>query len=313
MSKARRIADSLVVTDEINIRDVTSTELVERTTYGTGTDIGPLIATAALRLRLGGTQRGTVRIPSGVWLLSTGVNDDATAGIRIVGAGISATRIMFDATNGTAFRFDGENAGAAGWGGSGIGNLSIRLGAAALGIGTPTAISLQGKTGLVGPAPVSEPDDFWLENVYVDVETAATARWYSGFFAYGNDRTSAQGIRVATIKNLQIFECTGYAAYMSNIVQWSVDNLGTYGAGGPTGNDVYVTGGGASTTNSNYGSFNLLNCGGTLFITNCSNMAFNLATATAITTSAADYIHGNIRRTTQAGSFGANSTVQFVV
>lgn len=304
MSKARRIADTGTVTDTISIADMSATPLVERTAYGNGTDITPLInaAGAALRSR-NANARGTIVIPAGKWRMASAADDDKIAGHHIVGAGSQTTHVYFDALNGVMFALDGEN-NTAGWSGGGISRMRLILGAVSS--ASPcSAIALDGVT--VGPT-VAEPDDYWFDDIYINAESPGTRRWYNGFFVYGNERTSPQGIRVGNVRSLHVFDCTNIGIYMSNVVQWNLDNIGTY-TGVGTGNDIHITGGGASNTNSTQVVAHNVACSGTLNISNCSNVSI-FAKAGSIATSGADYIFGFIAKSgALSGTFGANSYV----
>jgi hypothetical protein len=205
---------------------------------------------------------------------------------------------------GVQFLFDGEN-GSVGWSGGGIGGMRLVLGATSLGGGTPVCIQLDG-TDVSGT--FSEADDFWLENVYINAETAATAYWYRGFVAIGDERTSPQGIRGGNVRDLQVFECSNLGIYMSNIVQWAMSNIGTYSGTG-TGNDVQITGGGPTNTNSTQVDIRLLTCSGALTISNCSNISV-VGTCGSLSTTAADYIRGELNNSgATTGTFGANSGI----
>jgi hypothetical protein len=200
-------------------------------TPGSGSDIGPAI-THLLNLTSG---RSDIFIPPGLWRMATPPSASDLSGNRIIGAGSQASGIVYDNNTGVAFFFSG----AGGFTGGGISGLSIQL-ESGYPSSTAQAIRLEGNA-------TYQPDQMVFEDIYISALGASY--WNAGFFAYGNSRTTPQGIRVCTVKNMQIFRCNTLGFYLSNVVQMSGENIGVYSGTG-AGRDIYIAGGGSSLTNS---------------------------------------------------------------
>ncbi|GKS86478.1 hypothetical protein AVMA1855_20020 [Acidovorax sp. SUPP1855] len=218
-----------------------------RTGVGAGTDIGPALiaACATLRAKYG---RGEIFIPPGRELLAKTVPSAAQwAGVTLRGAGSQASTVILDSNSAN---FYSTNA-AQGISGGGVHSLCIALEA-----GHPNsacvAVSLQGGSQY-------QPDQTTFSDLYI-TRKSPDSYWYSGFVAYGNDRTSPQGIRGADVRNVQIFGCKNAGVYLSNAVQWDMSNIGVYqGVGG--GSNFYIAGGGTPATNSTQIRVDGLVCG----------------------------------------------------
>lgn len=206
----------------------------QRTGVGIGTDIGPALSDALNYLRTN-CGRGKVIIPSGTWLMTNPPTSDQYSGNYIEGYGSQASLVVYNANSGSPFSFSGNN----GYSGGGIRGVGILL---EDGYPTSTAqgISLRGNA-------TYQPDQTQFNDIYMSA--IGSSYWYDGFFAYGNDRVTPQGIRVGYVTDLQVFRCRNTGIYLSNIVQWVVDNVGIY-VGQGTGNNMYLAGGGTSLKNS---------------------------------------------------------------
>lgn len=206
----------------------------QRTGVGAGTDIGPALVDMCTYLRTN-FGRGVIWIPPGEWLMTTTPSAAQWSGMQIWGAGSQASAVVYNSNGGTAFNFSA----AGGWTGGGIQGLAITL-ESGFPASNAVAISLQGDT-------TQQPDQMTFKDLYITSKNASY--WYSGFVAFGNARTSPQGIRIAHLENLQIFRCSNAGMYLSNVVQWTIVNVGIYvGTGG--GANFYIAGGGAGATNS---------------------------------------------------------------
>lgn len=138
--------------------------------------------------------------------------------------------------------------------------------------------------------------------------------WATAFDAYGQDRgapgTGPQGIRVASLNNIQLFESYAVGGYFNNIVQWSIANLGTY-VGYPSsgGLDVQIVGGGNSYNNSIQVSATNLTVGGNLELVDNSYLYLNAKATTVFSNSTSQYVYGAITTGTLSGSAPASSPV----
>lgn len=214
-----------------------------RTGVGLGTDIGPALVAACnfLRTNYG---RGIISItPGGAWLMNTAPTPAQWSGHRIIGAGSQASSVVWNSNSGCPFYFNA----AGGYTGGGIEGLSILLED-----GYPTSntygILLQ------GDASFQQDQTMWSD---IYMTALGNSYWFNGFQAYGNARTSPQGIRIADMTNVQIFRCRNAGFYGSNLVGWSGRNIGCY-AGLAGGNSFYLTGGGSTNTNSVQCHFDLV-------------------------------------------------------
>lgn len=265
-----------------------------RTAVGVGTDIGPALADALdyLRANFG---RGVVAIPPGLWRMVNAPSAAQWSGNYCEGLGSQASIIVYDNDSGSPFAFSG----AGGYTGGGIRGLGILL---EDGHPTSTAqiIRLQGDS-------TYQPDQMEFRDIYASA--IGSSYWYDGFYAYGNARVAPQGIRVADLRNIQIFRCRNTGAYLSNIVQWTIDNVGIY-AGQGTGNNFYIAGGGTPSTNSIQVYVRGLSCANELNLTNCSKWTVTGSVHHVACDPTANY--GDlfvIKSSAQLGVFGANTRI----
>jgi hypothetical protein len=248
-------------------------------TAGSGTDIGPAFSAMIATLRALPHGRGRIMIGPGRWQLSTSNID--FSGIQLEGVGSQASDIVVNISAGTAFRFSGAN----GYSGGGMKGLGLVLES---GLGNTNAYCVY----LAGDAS-HQPDQMAFEELYITSNNAASY-WWDGVHCDGTARTSPQGIRVVTWKNIQVFCCRNVAFYCAGIVQHTFENIGSYvPLAGSNGADMYITGGGSPATNSIQVELRRVACGGTFHIYNASfitlqgNWAglYNAGTITTITNS----------------------------
>lgn len=261
----------------------------------TGTDIEPALDACLVNIR-NATLRGVVWIdPGESFALKTPIPPNDLSGNYLLGAGSQASKIIYQSSSGVALGWNGANGNT----GGGIRGIGLLLDS---GLGNTNSI------GILSQGDASFQADQWeLDDVYMSA-IGASSHWYTGVEFYGNYRTAPQGIRVGSINNLQIFNCWNAAFYASNLVGWTINNLGTYtGSGG--GNDVYITGGGAALTNSVLVSLTGLISNGTLQLSNASNINLSGSTQNLNVTDVAN-AHGFLSvGGTVSGSFGSNSHV----
>lgn len=228
-----------------------------RTGIGTGSDIAPALHAALDEIRASGG-RGIVLIPAGPWLLNGPIDPVKLSGNKIQGVGSQGSKIVYNNGSGAAFHFSGAN----GYTGGGLSGLAIQL-ESGYPASTAYAVMLDGDS-------TYQPDQTVFDDLYITAY--GTSNWRTGFFAYGNERTSPQGIRCIQATNIQIFKCQHVAVWLSNIVQGSIDNIGAYSGATDLGNSIYVAGGGNSQTNTVQLSLTRLACGKDLNLTNASNL-----------------------------------------
>lgn len=266
-------------------------------TAGSGTDVVSYVHNAldAIRARYG---RGKLLWPPQRLRISNTIDATKLAGIMVEGWGSQASSVHYDNNAGPCFFFTG----AGGYTGGGLKGLAIVIDPAHTS-STSTAVSMDGDSSFQG-------DQTIFEDLYITI--LGSGRWYNGFFAFGNDRTSPQGIRVTTLKNIQIFGCTNLGFYGSGIIQWSIENLGTYvGTGG--GMDFYLAGGGTASTNSKHVSCKGLNIGGTINATNTTEFWLEGSCAAFVTNSSFDLGGGVIRNGgSTTGVIGSNTDLTVI-
>jgi hypothetical protein len=260
----------------------------ERTGVGVGTNCQPAAEAAldAIRARYG---RGVLRIPPGTWLFNAELAPAKLSGIFVEGYGSQVTKLVYNKNSGAFLRWSAASAFTGG-GIRGVGCL--------LEDGYPTSnaefMRLEGDA-------TNQPDQFRAEDLYVSA--FGSSFWYQGLIAYGVARTSPQGIRIADLRNIQLFRNRNAAALFYNIVGWTIINLGSYsGSGG--GNDVYLSGGGAANTNSIQVSIDGLWCSGDLKLSNASRCRL-FGTAASVTAATSFTYHtGQIFAPSLSGSLG---------
>lgn len=206
------------------------------TGVGTGTDIGPAMSDCITAFASDSSGVGTIYVPAtGGWMLRT--NGIDFSGISIIGDYSSST-IYYNPTtpNTVAFAWRATN----GRTGGGIQNIAIVLDS---GLGTTgdTALLFQGNA-------TYQPDESVVRHVYM-TSVGGSSSWNTCLLYNGIARTSPQGIRVATISDVQLFGCNNIGASFTNVVQFSISNLGIYVSSG-TGENFVLTGGGTTLTDS---------------------------------------------------------------
>lgn len=267
-----------------------------RTGIGTGSDIGPALINALNAIR-SSTGRGKVIFAPRTYLMNTAPTADQYSGIQLEGCGSQASKVVWNSNTGCPFSYSG-NGGYTGGGIKGIGLL--------LEDGYPSSmangITLQGNA-------TYQPDQMEFSDIYMSA--IGSSYWYNGFFAYGNARTSPQGIRVCNIANLQVFKCRNTGIYISNAVQWTVSNVGVY-VGSASGNNFYLGGGGTPLTNSVQAYIYGLACSGDLNLTNCTKFNISGSTNTVSCATSADYGDVSVvRGGALNGSFGPNTRLNW--
>lgn len=266
------------------------------TLYGAGlwnstSDAAPAATTAlqALRARYG---RGVLKLTgSSNWTFNSGLAASDLSGNFVEGYGELASRISFTSPNSTLFSFTG----AGGYSGGGVKNLGATL---LTGLGATTSYFVK-----VDGTSSNQNDQMEFENIYTTVGAGST--WYRGGHFDGTARTSPQGIRVFTIKNWQQFSCNNMAFLFWNVVQGSIDNIGSY-TGTGTGNDIVIGGGGTSSTNTTQLSISNLICSGDLNLTNATDCRISGKTNTINVGSSFNDYDVFLNAASVAGSPGVN-------
>ena len=266
----------------------------QRTGVGQGTDIGPALGDALddLRATYG---RGSVVIPPGTWLMTAPPSAAQYSGNFIDGLGSQASKIVFNAAAGSPFSFSG----AGGYTGGGVRGIGLLL---EDGYPSSTAQMIR----LAGDATY-QPDQMEFRDLYMSA--LGNSYWYDGLYAFGNARTSPQGIRVMDFSNVQVFRCRNTGVYLSNVVQCAMRNIGVY-AGQGTGNNFYITGGGAALSNSNQIHIDGLAVAGELNMTNCTRWHVSGSVGSVGAAASANY--GDlcvVKSGTFGGAFGANTRI----
>lgn len=266
-----------------------------RTGVGAGSDIGPAVEAAcdALRTNYG---RGEILFPpGGNWLWTTAVAASKQSGIKFRGIGSQASKIVWNAGSGSPINLDG----AGGFTGGGAEGLTIFLedGFAA---STAVAVRLDGDSSY-------QPDQSIFRDLYITAIGASY--WQHCLYAYGQDRTAPQGLRVPHFENMQLFRANNYTAGFFNVVQAIVANIGTYAGTGSLANNLQIGGGGTTATNTAQLSLLRMQAGGELNITNCRDVMLDGACGSLSAATTADYCWGWLHAGSTAGAFGTNSNV----
>jgi hypothetical protein len=297
---------------ELNLRDLMdayygSGNWSERTynTPGSGTDIKAAIEAGLTTINSSPGQFGVIKVPAGNWQLDSGINPDKLSGNYIIGEGSVASTIYFDNDTGAAFHWRHRAGG-------GMKGIRILL-EPGKGDSTAYAILAQGTT-LSGPVYV-QPDQMVFEDIWINTTKDScgtggdTSYWYIPVQFDGSGRTSPQGVRGATLKNFQISCARQAGIYLTNVVQYSIENLGTYAPKPSSGGaDAIFSGGGTASTNSIHLTASALNINGTLYLTNISNVALQGYVYGFSTASTATYVSGWLNSATSpSGVVGTGS------
>jgi hypothetical protein len=267
-----------------------------RTGVGLGTDIVPSLHDAfdAVRARYG---RGEIILPpaeTGMWRLAQGLNAAKLSGHRLEGLGSQATKVVFDANSGALFDLSGAGA----FTGGGIKGIGVLL---EEGYPTSTAEILK-----LSADATYAPDQTLFEDIYASAMGASY--WYNGFNGSGILRTSPQGIRIAMARDIQIFRCRNAGGLFYNCVGWSLDNFGVFSGTG-TGNDVYISGGGAANTNTTKLEIRGLTCSGALNLSNATKSALWGDAASVVAATSFNYHTGVVFAATLTGTLGPNGNL----
>ncbi len=198
----------------------------QRTGVGAGSDIGLAICDGLTTLK-SNFYGGTIFVPPGVWLMNTPIPATLLSGSKIKGLHSQASIIVFNNAWNAAFSFNG-NGGATGGGMSGLGIL-LESG---LGLSSSYAILLNGDS-------VHQQDQTEWDDLYISA-WGGSSYWWDGFHADGVARTSPLGVRVATLNNVQVFNCRNASFYLKTVVQWSMSNVGAYTGIGPYANTILI-------------------------------------------------------------------------
>lgn len=217
-----------------------------RSAPGDGTDIVPAVVLALV-------ESGELCIDRGDWSIKTQIPTDVLSGAVIRGVSSQASKVFYQRPDGAAFHFSGTM----GKTGGGLHGLAIILDS---GYGSSSAVAVK----LMGDS-FYQPDQMMFSDLYIT--SVQDSYWFSGFYAHGNQRTSPKGIRVVSIDNVQVFKSHGLGVWLSNIVQWSIKNIGVY-VGIGAGNNFYLAGGGSYLTNSELVSVSAASISGQLNVTN---------------------------------------------
>lgn len=203
---------------------------------GIGTDIGPALNDCITAFASNANGVGTIYIPAtNSWMLRT--NGIDFSGVTVMGDP-SLTPIIYNPTIGSTVAFSWKGTG--GHTGGGIQNISLLLDSG-LGATGDTALLFQGNSTF-------QPDESVIKHIYVTSE-GGSSTWNSCLVYNGISRTAPQGVRVGILEDVQLFECNTVGASFTNIVQFSINNLGIYVSSG-TGQNVVLAGGGSTLTNS---------------------------------------------------------------
>jgi hypothetical protein len=185
--------------------------------------------------------------------------------------------------------------GAAGFTGGGIRNVNFSL-LEGFGNTTVTLVKLDGDA-------VFQASECEFSNIYASAR--GDSYYYRGGHFDGTARTSPPGIRVLNIRNWHQFRCHNMAFLFWNVVQASIDNIGSY-VGTGAGMDVVIGGGGAANTNTTQLGMRDLVCGGDLNLTNARNVYLTGKAATCSRAPSFDHYAVDLDCPTLTGTPGPN-------
>ncbi len=268
------------------------------TSGASGSDATPAInaAQTALRSRYG---RGIIRLGPFNWRLLSAPSTTDADGHMWEGIGSQGTILTLDFSAGTLW----NRAAVGGYSGGGARGISIHL-PNGKGLSTVTILNADGDA-------TNQPDQTVWEDIYATA--FGDSYYFNGAQFYGVDRTSPQGIRGGTIKNWQQFRCRNAAFGFYNVVQFTVENIGSY-SGTSTGNNIYVGGGGAANTNTTQLTIGGMICGGELNLTNATNCEIRGKTASLNWATSFDrYFLAIENAGSTGGSGGANPIASFIL
>jgi hypothetical protein len=288
---------------EIDLRDLMDAEYgagawTPRTGINAGSDIAPALERGfdLLRTRY---SAGTIIIPTpvggGAWIMKRACDANKMAGHNLRGIHNLYSQIVFSGT-GDCFRANGDG----GYTGGSWSKIALYRedGYSS----SSTALRCEGGASFQG-------DQMTIDDFYISA--LGTGYWTYNFVCQGTARTSPQGQRVLSARNLQLFRSGaggGYSVLIHNVVQGDIRNIGTYVGTGALANNVYIGGGGTSSTNTTQLDVSLLACGGELNLTNSTSVNLSgQASTVAMATTAAQY-NGVIWATSSSGAIGLRST-----
>lgn len=266
-----------------------------RSAPGVGTDCRVALENAlvALRNRYG---YGRVRIAgNGLFRFASQIDSEKLKGMFIEGDNQNSAQLVFDFDSGVAFNYTG----AGGYTGGGLRNITMYIES-----GHPTS-TLYG-INMAGNS-VDQPDGMVFEHVRMTSLSPASSFWYICLQADGSARTAPQGIRIASLNDVQLFCARNVGAIFTNCVQWDVSNFGVY-VGSGIGNDCFITGGGTGSTNTTQMDFRRFSISGDLHLNNCQKVSLNGVATNVLTNSTATYIDGFVECPV-SGTVGVHSNL----
>lgn len=266
-----------------------------RTGIGTGSDIGPALNDCLGAFKTSSVQGGELFVnPTGCWLYTTPITATNIAGISIKGVNSQDSCIVFNNSNAVAYAFNGTGS----YTGGGVSGVGTYLES---GLGNTTSYGVE----FLASSTLSADTTRFSDAVFSVL--TGTDYWYQCFHADGTARTSPQGIRVGYVDGLQCFNNRNLAIYLDGVVQWTLSNVGSY-TGSGTGNDIYITGGGASNTNSVQVTASGLTSSGDLYINNARNVDVRATVSgTLHLDSTVTQLSGQIAAPTVSGTAGIDS------
>jgi len=205
----------------------------QRTGVGVGSDIGPAICDGLTAIQSQFVFGGTIKIPPGNWLMNTPIPASLLSGNRIEGAHSQASKIIFNNANNAAFSFNGSGFAT----GGGMSGLGILLES---GLGNTNSYAI-----LINGDSVHQQDQTSWDDLYITYKSdpvLPAPYWWDGFHVEGIARTSPLGVRVSTLRNVQVFNTRNAPFYFRNVVQWTLDNVGAYTGIGPYANTILISG-----------------------------------------------------------------------
>ncbi|WP_089177246.1 hypothetical protein [Bosea sp. AS-1] len=271
----------------------------QRTGVNIGSDIVPALTIGLDRLRAA-YGRGRVLIPPGSWLAKTVIDPAKLSGMTIEGIHSQAGKIISSAAGNLLYCN-----GAGDFTGGAWRHLTLMR---EDGFSTNvSAMNLQGDA-------TGQPDQFEVEDIYCTA--IGSGFWGSGLVCNGQSRTSPQGLRVVSGRNIQIFKCGaagGYAVGFFNVVQGDISNLGIYSGTGSLGNNVYVGGGGAANTNTTQLDIRALTVGNELNLTNAVDVTIQGKCVNLVAATSFDFYDLFLNMSGGfIGALGANGRSQFL-
>lgn len=224
-------------------------------TIATDAQPAAVMALQALRARYG---RGILRLTGAeAFRFNSGLPAADCAGHFIEGYGELASQVHLNFGSGAFYSSKGNGD----YTGGGLRNVGFSL---LPGFGASTVMIVD-----AGGTSSRQGDECEYQNIYASAQ--GDSYYYRGGSFDGTARTDPQGLRVLNIRNWQQFRCHNLGFLFWNVVQGSIDNLGTYSGSG-TGNNVAIGGGGSAPTNTAALGMTNLVCSGELNLTNATDV-----------------------------------------